>query len=340
MELGHILMTGVNAIMPIVLLILLGYLLRKTGFLTPEFLKVGNKLVFHICLPCLLFLSAYDIGGLSNVPWMLIIFTCGVLLVLYVLGILLGKITTKDPTKLSVLVQSAFRGNTAIIGLPLAAALGGEEVVATTAILAAMAVPLVNILAVICFSVYTGEAGKKKSLKSVFVGIVRNPLVIAIFLAVLCLAVRELQQLLFGRTVFLLSRDLKFVYQLLVHLKSIASPLALIVLGGEFVFETVRSLWKEIIVGTMARIVLSPLLGVGLAILLDATGIFAFSESAYPALLSIFSAPAAVSGAVMAKQMGGHEQLSTQLVVWSSIGSVFTVFLTVCVLMATGILLI
>jgi predicted permease len=57
-------------------------------------------------------------------------------------------------------------------------------------------------------------------------------------------------------------------------------------------------------------------------------------------LVALFGAPAAVSGAVMAGEMGNDEQLATQHVVWSSIGSMVTIFITVCILMATGILVI
>ena len=42
----------------------------------------------------------------------------------------------------------------------------------------------------------------------------------------------------------------------------------------------------------------------------------------------------------MAGQMGSDEQLATQHLVWSSIGSVVTIFATVCILMATGVLVI
>ena len=48
----HILITALNAVLPVVLLILLGYLLKQGGFLSREFVKMGNKLVFNVCLPC------------------------------------------------------------------------------------------------------------------------------------------------------------------------------------------------------------------------------------------------------------------------------------------------
>lgn len=43
MQLGLVLSTAVNAIAPIVLLILFGYWLRSKGFLSPEFVKMGSN---------------------------------------------------------------------------------------------------------------------------------------------------------------------------------------------------------------------------------------------------------------------------------------------------------
>lgn len=55
MELFRIFSTAFNAIAPIVLLMGLGYLLRQKGMFNQNFLAFGNKLVFRLLLPALLF---------------------------------------------------------------------------------------------------------------------------------------------------------------------------------------------------------------------------------------------------------------------------------------------
>ena len=52
----NIFMTSINAVLPIVLLILLGYILRRVNFLNDNFVSVGNKLVFKVCLRCMVFI--------------------------------------------------------------------------------------------------------------------------------------------------------------------------------------------------------------------------------------------------------------------------------------------
>ena len=70
----HILMTAVNAIVPIVLLILLGYVLRQWGMLSDLFVKNGGALVFKVLLPVLLFVNIYEIGSVSDVDWAAVLF--------------------------------------------------------------------------------------------------------------------------------------------------------------------------------------------------------------------------------------------------------------------------
>ena len=57
MAFSQVFQTAVNAILPIVLLILLGYGLRQRGFLTEAFLKNGNRLTFRVLLPVTLFIN-------------------------------------------------------------------------------------------------------------------------------------------------------------------------------------------------------------------------------------------------------------------------------------------
>ena len=154
-----------------------------------------------------------------------------------------------------------------------------------------------------------------------------------------CLAIREAQLVAFGRVVFALNRETKFLYTTLSNLKSIASPFALIVLGGQFEFSAVKGLLKEIVAGTTARIVIAPIIGIGGAVLPSAyTGLLSCGPAEYPALIAMCGSPVAVSSAVMAGNMGNDELLATQLVVWTSIFSIVTVFLEVCILMAAGLI--
>ena len=270
MQLGIVLSTAVNAILPILLLILLGFWLRKTGFLTGEFAKVANKFVFRVGLSCSLFLNVYNIPDLSAIPWNFVAYVVIVICLLFCMGLFAAVATTKLPQRRGAIVHAIFRSNFAIIGLPLAAALGGEAASSVASVVSAFAMPLYNVLGVFALTIFDHDpySGKTSS-KRIVMSIVKNPMILGAFFGLVCLLLREGQGLLWGRTIFSIKQHLPFVYKTVDNLKVVTSPLALIVLGAQFEFSAVRGMFKEITVGSLLRIVFAPLLGIGGAVLLD-----------------------------------------------------------------------
>lgn len=345
----NIILTAINAILPIILLIVLGYFLKRIKFLSKDFLKLGNKLVFRILLPVMLFVNIYD-SDWSAFRWDIILYALISILVIFCLGLLTCILTTKRSDRRGVILQCTFRSNFAIIGTSLAASLAGsgflESSLANVALLQAFSIPMFNILAVISLSIFAPkessdgtQPAKKHGVKSILKGIVTNPLIIAVAIGLVCLGIRNLEVAVCGEVVFSIKNHLTFFYSVLNQLKNCASPFALIVLGGQFEFSAVKGMLKEIVVGTGWRIVLAPLLGLGVAILLTRyTSILPLGAGEFPALVALFGSPVAISSAVMAAEMKNDEQLATQLLVWTSVLSIFTIFIIVCVLMAMGYL--
>ncbi len=352
---GKIILTAVNAIMPIILLILLGYILKRVKFLSKDFLKIGNKLVFRVLLPVMLFVNIYD-SDWDAFRWDLILYALIAVLVIFGLGLITSVITTKQADRRGVILQCVFRSNFAIIGTSLAASLaaGNTSVAATVALLQAFSIPLFNILAVISLTMFVQKEQKTAEgevmrdvppkpraggIKNVLLGIVTNPLIIAVCIGLVFLGLRAAEVAACGEAVFTLKNNFAFLYSALSQLKNIASPFALIVLGGQFEFSAVKGMFKEIAVGTVWRIILAPLLGLGVAVLLATyTNILPLGPAEFPALVALFGSPAAVSSAIMAAEMKNDEQLAAQLVVWTSICSILTIFVTVCILMSMGFL--
>ena len=333
----QILYTAVNAVLPIVLMIGLGYFLRQKGMLGEEFLKNGNKLVFQLCLPSMLFVNVYSIPGLGDIHWDLVLYVAAGLVFVFLVAMGIAVLTTPMPERRGVVAQCIFRSNYAIIGMPLAAALGGPEAEAVAAVISSVAVPILNVLAVISLSVFVNQTDSGKiSLRRILLDIVKNPLIRGVAAGMLCLVLRWVQTQLWGEVVFSIQIHTKFFFTVLTYLKGLTTPLALIVLGGQFVFSAVKALRKEILAATLSRVLLAPVLGIGGAIVLSSFGILRCGPADYPALVALFGSPVSVSSAIMASQMHNDEQLATQLVVWTTVASGITVFLISCGLMALG----
>ena len=323
-------MYSFNAVMPILLLFLVGYMLRRVGFADDEFFKKANALVFHVFLPIMMFCNVYDIETLADVHWNDVIYiACGVVL-LAVIGLVLARLFVPDRMQKGPFVQCVFRSNCAILGISLSESLGGAAGVAFAAVATALPILLFNTQAVIVLSYF---ADKKPSVKATLLRTLKNPLIIGVMTGLLVLALRSLIPLRpDGSLVFSLERDCKFLFSALRLAAQAATPLAMVVLGARFDFSAVRPLLRQIVLGTVCRIVLAPALAIGGAIALTKLGVLQFTPEEFPALVAVFGTPIAVSSAVMVGEIGGDDQLAAQYVVWTSVFSLFTIFITVFLL--------
>ncbi len=324
-----------NAVLPIILLIVLGYILKRIGMLSKEFLDVGNKFTFRVLLPALLYYNVYGIGSLREINIAFVLYGIVSVLVIFFLAIAVTCAFTKENAKRGALIQAMFRSNYAIIGLPLATSLFGDKGAAAAGVMSAFCVPLFNMLGVVTLTIFNSNDTKEKiNIKKILSGIIKNPLIVATLLGIATLGVREL--FVYQGISFRL-RDVQVLYKSLENVKSICTPFALIVLGGRFEFSAVSKLWKEIAFGTVMRTVTVPVFGLLAAYLLRDMVTPGFGGEHFATFIGVFATPVAVSSAIMAREMGADDELAGQLVVWTSIVSTVTIFVYVTLLRAVGI---
>ena len=168
---------AVNAVLPIIIMVAIGYFLRRIGFISADFAKAANKLVFRVFLPTMLFLNVYNISASMNIGMGYIGFAIGATFVIFAVSILLVNVATKNKKRRAPVIQAVFRSNYALIGIPLAEAFFGAEGAAVASLLSAFSIPLFNVLAVIAFAVFGGSENRP-SIKKIVLDIVKNPLII------------------------------------------------------------------------------------------------------------------------------------------------------------------
>ncbi len=325
----------INAVLPIILVVALGYILKRMKFLNKDFLKVSNKLVFKVLLPVMLFLNIYNVSNLNEIRLDIVLFAALGIVALFLIGLLIVILFIKDPMQKGVVLQCVFRSNYAIIGIPLATMLFGESAAVVASLVSAISIPIFNILAVVSLTVFIKDDVEKKDFKtqakSILIKIIKNPLILGVVAGIIALLIREV--FVINDITFRLSTDLKFVYTALTWLKNTATPLALIVLGGQFEFSAVKRLKKEIAIGTISRIVFAPALMIGIALLFFKD----FDGACFACLVALFGSPVAVSSAIMASEMKNDEELAGQLVVWTTLLSSVTIFVLVLILKSINI---
>lgn len=334
-----------NAVLPLVALILVGYLLKRTRFLSDGFLAVGNKLVFKILLPALLFYNVYNIDNIGQINWTFVLYAVCAIFAIFLIAMLLAPLFVKDKGRCGVVIQGIFRSNFALIGVPLASSLFGAEGAAAASVLSAFTIPLFNMLAVVALTVYHNPLPqlqaqgtiKQSPFKKVLVGTVTNPLILSVFAGLVVLLIRALFVHLGWnfriKSFELFGQEVTFVYKALQYVANTATPFSLIVLGGRFTVSAVKRLWKPILATTLLRCVAVP------AVCLTAAYFLCPSllGQHFAAYIAVFGTPTAVSSAIMAKEMGGDDELAGQIVVWTTLLSALTIFVEIVVLKAVGI---
>lgn len=177
----QILETAVNAVMPICLLIALGWLLRKKHIFSDTFTQEGSRFSFQYLIPIMLFHNVYKINSIQDISWGIVLYSVACVLLLYGLGCLIVPLISPDNRRRGVLLQGVFRSNTAVIGISLAATLGGAEASAVASVVSAFTVPLLNTLSVFALSRYLRRDTPAVTSGSILYNVVHNPLTRGIF---------------------------------------------------------------------------------------------------------------------------------------------------------------
>lgn len=319
---------ALNAVLPIVLIVAIGYLLKRISFFGEGFARTLNKLVFRLLLPSMLFLNVYKIESFDGIGLGYIGFVAAATLILFGISLPVVMLVSKKREQRGVLWQGVFRSNYALVGIPLATSLYGEMGSIVASVLSAVYVPLLNMLAVICLTVF-GNGEGRVSVKKILVGIIKNPLIQAIALGGVVLGLRAL----FVRAgIHFRLADVKPVYSVLEQLGRTATPMALLALGAQFEFSAVSSLKKQIIFGTVVRTALVPAIALSIAYAMGC-----FSGAHFAAFVAVFGTPISISSVPMVQEMGSDTRLAGQLVVWTTVVSGFTIFLISFILKAVGV---
>jgi predicted permease len=180
-------------------------------------------------------------------------------------------------------------------------------------------VPLYNIFSVIILTFHSNEATKDTNMiKTACINILKNPIIIAIF-AALVVALLEIP---------IPDMALKTVS----NVAATATPLALLVVGATFEGKKAISKIKPTALATFIKLILLPVLFLPLAYL------FGFRDSKMVAILVMLASPTTVTCYIMAKNMHNDAVLSSSIVVTATLFSSVTLTMWVYLLRILGLI--
>ena len=305
-----------NAVGPFLILLGIGFGAVRLKLTDRDFMNRLNKLNYRLFFPFLMFNNVYGAKP-ENMPSLKLMLTgsLSVILLVVLLVFLVPKFVKENPRR-GVVIQGIFRSNFIIYGIPLTTYVFGAEKSSVCGMMILIMVSIFNIAGVIVLEIF--REGGKVSMKPLLLGLVKNPL---------------LQGCVAGLLFYLLQIQLPaFIASPVSSLASLATTLALVVLGANLKFDELRKNARTVSAVLVIRLILLPLLMVPFGYLIGLRGVELFL------ILMIFGTPVATSSYPMAQNMGGDGQLAGQLVFVSTVASLGTIFLFIFTMSRLGLL--
>lgn len=310
--LGDLLFSA-NVIVPIFLLIILGYALTRLKLWDGHFLKIANDLCFKCLLPVLLFYNVASANIFDVFNGKLIFYACVCACILCLTLFLIIPLFIKDKKRCGVMIQGTFRSNFLLFGVPLGLSIGGADGAVLAAVVASFYVPVINMLSVI--SLYVFSDAENKTLKSALLGIVKNPLVIG-----------GASGLIFSLIRGYIGFEIPVMLDLtLNNIKATATPLAFLILGGDLKFDNMLRNVKVSGLSVLGKVVLIP------AIMLPISALLGFDQLEMAILLAVFATPNAVSSYAMARNYEADHELAGEIITLGTLVSIFTIFVFITI---------
>lgn len=295
--------TIVAALVPIFVLIALGHVLYRFRFPGESFWPQLERLVYYVFLPALL---VEKLGSAPLDPARIAPVALAVVLTLAAISVVvlvLRRAMPVDGPAFTSVYQGAIRFNT-YLGLAVAMAVYGAVGVATAALALAFFIPLVNVLSV---AVLTRYAGSQASARTVLLGIVKNPLIIACVIGIV----------LNGSGV-----GLPFDGSVLNIIGRAALPLGLMTVGAGLRLKMDWGQGAAIAWSSVFKLVAMPLLAFAAARLVGLTTL-------EMQMLVLFAAlPTATSAYILARLLGGDHTLVASILTVQTLLSVVTLSVT------------
>ncbi|MDC9583300.1 AEC family transporter [Xenorhabdus sp. PR6a] len=289
------------SILPIFLLIVIGFLSKLYIKDVTIFWGFSDKFVYYLFFPALLILDISDTHFSSTNNFYSIMSTIISTIIISLIIFVVKFFIKTSPDLFTSIFQGSIRYNSYIF-IALSQSLFGSEGVALSGFFVSYMIILTNIMSVLVMNHY--GTGSKKNLSSAMLALTKNPLIIG---AVLGVVMNMLNIHVTGA-----------LRQLFLYLSNAATPLSLMSVGaGLIVSMHIRQI-VAIFYTTLLKLVAMPIITIVLVKYFDVSGLPASIAILYSAV------PCAGNAYILARQMGGNHEVMAAIIIWTTLLSIFT----------------
>lgn len=278
-----------QATIPVFAIIVLGFGLRKSGFIAAEKWSAVEDLCFYVLFPAILAKTMIE-ADLSNIEAGS--FTVTIVVSLAIIGgtvlalwPLLRRVLGTKPAQFSTIYQTITRWH-GFIALTIVLNLYGPDGAALIAILFAIMVPTLQVTNIAVLAAFSNN---KADLGKVALTILKNPLIWGIGLGLLVNAVGLQPWPAVMDTLDLLGRS--------------ALGMSLLALGAGLSLQAAMRPSKEMLISIIGKLLFTPL------VMMTAAYAFGVTGLERDVLLIAAAVPTAMNGFVLARKMGGDAEL-------------------------------
>lgn len=297
----NIILIALKTILPMLILITAGMLLRRTGVMNDTSARQTNGAVYYLFLPMLVFQKVRSASIEVDLNSRYVFFIITAIVFQFLLSLCIVLLSEKNNARRGVMLQGMFHSNYLLFAVLICSDLFSSSTASLAVILGTVVVPLYALLSIIGLALFDGgHPGFFKTLLGVFL----NPVTIAAVLGIVCVMF----------DVWLPD----FAERAIDMMAGISMPLACVLLGAAFGFREIKRSAGGLVISLLMKLLIFPAILLGVSLLLGYRG------GDLAVLLVLFASPVAVSTFTMAGEMGGDEKLAGQLVLFSSILSIFT----------------
>ena len=298
-----------SIVIPMFLLMMCGWLLRYFRVLPASAFTQMNRLCFTLLLPASLLNNLMKMESLSGLRlpflgWLLLL-QAFIVIILY---LIVPRLVRERPSAASI-IQACFRSNFLTFGLVIAQAFCPPEQLGVVSVSAGLLIPLYNIGGILILQHGSGE---KTSVKQMLFAFCKNPFVISCLLGLLIVSLR-----------IPIPSPVRSVVG---SLGGAATTISFIALGGCIDLRQLKQIGGRVVLGTLLRLVIMPVLIIGITWLAGFRGV----ELLTVVVMAV--SPTAVATFPMAERMGADGPLAGYLVASQSVCSVITMFLWIFLL--------
>lgn len=293
-----------NALLPICMVIGAGYFFKYLKFPSLDFWPLADRFTYYVLMPVLLIYklsqAKIELTYTMNLVVTAMLSIVAVLMILVVLN----TIFKFENRAFTSIVQGGIRFNSYVL-LAFVDTVYGDKGLVLAAIVMAFVIPFINILCISTFAIYVRN--DKFSLLTFAKTIIKNPLIGACVIGGIINASGILIPVV--------------VIKSLAIISSAALPMGLLSVGVGLELKYLKHAKKEIFVSSAVKLVLFPFVAYGLGIALGLSG-------TNLGVAVIFGAmPTAISGYILARELGGDVSLMASIITLETIACMGTLFL-------------